>query len=56
VRVSETYRVRYARGSLFLSQDDYEIDWETLKNTLVDEPYLADYRGALVLDLGAHKG
>jgi FkbM family methyltransferase len=56
VRVLETYQVRYARGSLFLSQDDYEIDWETLKNTLVDEPYLADYRGALVLDLGAHKG
>jgi FkbM family methyltransferase len=50
------YRVRYGGGSLFLSHDDYEIDWETLKNTLVDEPYVADYRGALVLDIGAHKG
>jgi FkbM family methyltransferase len=36
--------------------DDYEIDWETLKNVLVDEPYLADYDGAVVLDVGAHKG
>jgi FkbM family methyltransferase len=48
--------VLYGGGSLFLSHEDYEIDWETLKNTLVDEPYLADYQGALVLDVGAHKG
>ena len=56
IRAGDRYRLGYAGGSLFLSQDDYEIDWETLKNTLVDEPYLADYRGAIVLDLGAHKG
>jgi FkbM family methyltransferase len=56
LRPGATYRVPYGGGSLFLSHDDYEIDWETLKNALVDEPYLTDYRGALVLDIGAHKG
>jgi FkbM family methyltransferase len=56
IRPVETYRLHYGGGWLFLSHADYEIDWETLKNTLVDEPYLADYRGAVVLDLGAHKG
>jgi FkbM family methyltransferase len=56
VRPRESYRVRYGSGSLFLSQDDYEIDWETLKHTLADEPYLAEYAGAVVLDIGAHKG
>jgi FkbM family methyltransferase len=56
LRPRTTYRLPYAGGSLFLSHDDYEIDWETLKNALVDEPYLTDYRGALVLDIGAHKG
>lgn len=55
-RPRPTYEVRYASGRVWLSHDDYEIDWETLKNTLVDEPYLADYRGAVVLDIGAHKG
>ena len=56
LRPLSEYRVRYRRASLFLSHDDYEIDWETLKNTLVDEPYLAVYGGAVVLDIGAHKG
>ena len=56
LRPRTTYRVRYGGGSLFLSHDDYEIDWETFKNVLVDEPYLADYDGAVVLDVGAHKG
>ena len=56
LRPRTTYRLRYGGGSLFLSHDDYEIDWETLKNVLVDEPYQADYDGAIVLDVGAHKG
>jgi FkbM family methyltransferase len=56
LRPRTTYRLRYGGGSLFLSHDDYEIDWETLKNALVDEPYSADYEGAVVLDIGAHKG
>lgn len=56
LRPRNTYRLGYGGGCIFLSQDDYEIDWETLKNMLVDEPYFTDYAGALVLDIGAHKG
>ena len=56
LRPRTTYHLHYGGGSLFLSHDDYEIDWETLKNTFVDEPYLADYEGSVVLDVGAHKG
>jgi FkbM family methyltransferase len=56
LRKRDVYRLEYHGMSLFLTQDDYEIDWETLKSALVDEPYAADYDGALVLDIGAHKG
>lgn len=56
VRPKPVYALRYGRGRLFLAQDDYAIDWETLKSVLVDEPYPTDYGGAVVLDLGAHRG
>jgi FkbM family methyltransferase len=56
VRPKPVYTLRYGRGQLFLAQSDYAIDWETLKSVLVDEPYPTGYRGAVVLDLGAHKG
>ena len=56
VRSKPVYSLRYGRGELFLTQDDYAIDWETLKNVFVDEPYPTAYEGAVVLDLGAHKG
>jgi len=56
LRPSETYRISYGDGILYLSNSDYEIDWETLKNTLVDEPYAADYDDATLVDIGAHKG
>lgn len=56
MRPRETYRIGYGEGILYLSNSDYEVDWETLKNTLVDEPYAADYHDATVLDIGAHKG
>jgi len=56
LRPRPAYAVRYGATTLYLSHADYEIDWETLKSVLVDEPYPADYRGALVLDVGAHKG
>jgi len=39
-----------------VSHGDYPIDWETLKWVLVDEAYPTDYAGAVVLDIGAHKG
>ena len=56
LRPKSAYAVPYGRGALYLSHADYEIDWETLKNVLADEPYPTDYRGAIVLDIGAHKG
>lgn len=56
LRPKPVYSLRFGQGKLLLSHDDYAIDWETLKSVLVDEPYPTDYRGAVVLDLGAHKG
>jgi len=48
--------VHYGRGPLFLSDDDYAIDWESLKFVVADEAYPGNYDGAVVLDVGAHKG
>jgi FkbM family methyltransferase len=50
------YTVRFGRGRLPLSHDDYAVDWETLKTIVVDRVYELDYHGAVVLDIGAHKG
>lgn len=56
-RPRAVHPVRYGRGTLFLSHDDYAIDWESLKFVVADDAYASDdYSGALVLDLGAHKG
>jgi FkbM family methyltransferase len=55
-RTKEVHPVRYGRGTLFLSDDDFGIDWESLKFVVVDGAYPTDYGGAVVLDLGAHKG
>ncbi len=49
-------RVRYPSADLFVTRDDYEVDWETLKSIVSDGIYPADYDGAVVLDIGAHKG
>jgi FkbM family methyltransferase len=54
-RPRTTYAVRYGPSELRLSHDDFAIDWETLKFVL-DDSYATDYRGAVVLDVGAHKG
>jgi FkbM family methyltransferase len=50
------YGLRYGHGTVFLSHDDYAIDWESFKFVVVDEAYPGEYEGAVVLDLGAHKG
>jgi FkbM family methyltransferase len=52
----EAYRVPYASADLYLTHDDYEVDWETFKSVLVDRIYEVDCRDAVVLDIGAHKG
>lgn len=48
--------MRYGRGVVFLSRDDYDIDWASLKFVISDEAYPTEYRGTIVLDIGAHKG
>lgn len=56
LRPKEAYAVRLGPGKVFLSHDDYAIDWESLKFVVVDEAYPGDHTEAHVLDLGAHKG
>lgn len=36
--------------------DDFPIDWKTFAEIFADEEYAAQYGGARVLDVGAHKG
>jgi FkbM family methyltransferase len=56
LRPRTSYPLRYGPGTVFLSHDDYAVDWESLKFVVVDHAYRTDYAGAVVLDLGAHKG
>jgi FkbM family methyltransferase len=56
LRPRETYTVRYGPGTVHLSHADYAIDWESLKFVVADHAYATEYGGAVVLDLGAHKG
>jgi FkbM family methyltransferase len=56
LRPKSAYALRYGPGTVFLSHDDYAIDWESLKFVAADRAYLTDYAGAIVLDVGAHKG
>jgi hypothetical protein len=56
LRPRPTYPVRYGPGTVYLSHDDYDVDWESLKFVIADEAYPGDHAGAVVLDLGAHKG
>jgi FkbM family methyltransferase len=42
--------------TVYLSRDDYEIDWASFAFVAVDDAYAGDYDDALVVDVGAHKG
>jgi FkbM family methyltransferase len=42
--------------TVYLSRDDYEIDWASFAFVAVDDAYAGDYDGAVVVDVGAHKG
>ena len=55
-RPRAAYALGYGPGKIFLSHDDYAVDWESLKFVAADDAYRTDYTGAVVLDLGAHKG
>ena len=56
VRRARAYAVRVGPATVFLSDDDYEIDWASFAFVAVDDAYEGDYRDAFVVDLGAHKG
>jgi FkbM family methyltransferase len=56
LRPGAAYPVRHGPVRVFLSHDDYDVDWESLKFVVVDEAYRGDYAKAVVVDLGAHKG
>ena len=56
VRSARAYAVRVGPATVFLSEDDYEIDWASFAFVAVDDAYKGDYRDACVVDLGAHKG
>jgi FkbM family methyltransferase len=56
VRPKPAYPLRYGPGDVFLSHADYAIDRKSFRWVVMDDAYRTDYRGAVVLDLGAHKG
>ena len=56
VRPRATYPLQLGTTRVYLSHDNYEIDWASLAFVAVDEAYAGDYRGAVVVDIGAHKG
>ena len=56
IRPKTAYGLRYGPGEVFLSHADYAIDRKSFRWVVVDDAYQTDYRGAVVLDLGAHKG
>jgi FkbM family methyltransferase len=55
-RPKAAYAVSCGPGEVFLSQHDYAVDWESLKFVVADDAYRTDHTGAVVLDVGAHKG
>lgn len=56
IRPRPAYPLHYGSGAVYLSDDDYAVDWESFKFVVVDRAYETDYRDTVVLDLGAHKG
>jgi FkbM family methyltransferase len=55
-RPRPAYGLPLGAPTIYLSHDDYEIDWASFAFVAVDEAYAGDYRGAFVVDVGAHKG
>jgi FkbM family methyltransferase len=56
LRPTPVYDIRFGRGSLPVTHEDYPVDWETVKSIVVDRIYELDYTDAVVLDIGSHKG
>ena len=56
IRARAVYAVRLGPGDVLLSDDDFTIDRKTLEFIVFDRAWATEYAGALVLDIGAHKG
>ena len=56
IRPKTAYPLRYGPGEVFLSHADFTVDWKSFKWVVADDAYQTDYEGAVVLDIGAHKG
>ena len=56
LRPRATYPVRVGRCVVHLSHDDFAVDRASLDFVVAEEAYATDYREAVVLDIGAHKG
>jgi FkbM family methyltransferase len=56
LRPRAVYDLRLGGMTLHLTEEDYEIDWKSFAWVFLDDSYAGDYTGAVVLDLGAHKG
>ena len=56
LRPRTAYAVRLGPAAVYLSHADYEIDWKSFTWVVADDAYPTTYAGAVVLDLGAHKG
>jgi FkbM family methyltransferase len=55
-RPRAAYTLSLGGTRVHLSHDDYEIDWASFAFVAVDEAYAGAYDGAVVVDIGAHKG
>jgi FkbM family methyltransferase len=55
-RPCAAYALPLGGTTVYLSHDDFEIDWASLAFVALDEAYAGEYRGAVVVDIGAHKG
>ena len=56
LRPRSTYALPFGATTVYLSHDDFEVDWKSLAFVALDGAYTGDYRGAVVVDVGAHKG
>ena len=56
LRPAQAYSLRVGAADVPVSHADYGVDWKTMQTIIVDRAYEFDYRGAVVVDVGAHKG
>lgn len=56
LRPRAAYALPLGPMTVYLSHDDYEVDWASFAFVALDDAYAGDYRGTVVVDIGAHKG